>query len=106
MAATKLELIDLDLTPGTELDMDVNLQEEFRSVVHGVVRLPDGNYAENAAVKLFVVDETTNNLIPIAFAFTDEFGQFLFGIENPSLKYKVKVFHYVPENPLPEGTTV
>ncbi|CCO08548.1 hypothetical protein [Desulforamulus hydrothermalis] len=105
MAATKLSLTTLEIKPGTETDMNINLVEEVRACVHGVVRLPNGEYAENAVVKLFATDPVTGNLIPVAFAFTDQFGQFLFGIEDTSLEYKVKVFHYVPENPLPTGTT-
>lgn len=104
MASTKLSLTDLTFEPGTELDIDINLEDEPRSVVHGVVRLPDGNYAENAAVKLFAVDPVDQHLIPVCFAFTDQFGQFLFGIEDTTLQYKVKVFHYTPENALPTGT--
>lgn len=103
--ATKLSLTSVQVAPGTETDLNINLAPEFRSVIHGVVHLPDGSYAANAAVKLFAVDPVTENLIPVAFAFTDEFGQFLFGIDDPSLVYKIKVFHYVPENPLPTGTS-
>lgn len=104
MAATKLSLNTLTLAPGTEAELNITLEEELRSVVHGVVRLPDGSYAQNAAVKLFVEDPATGNLVPMAFAFTDQFGQFLFGIEDTTLTYKIKVFHYVPENPLPTTT--
>jgi len=102
--ATQLHLETLSLTPGTEQDININLLPEERSVVHGIVRLPDGTPAQDAAVKLFYEDPNTGELIPVAFAFTDQLGQFLFGIENPLLTYRVKVFHYVPENAIPPGT--
>ena len=91
----KLERCDLCLEPNEEKDLDITLRPEKRAAIHGVVRFPDGSYAKNAVVKLFVKKDKCK-LIPVTFAFTDECGQFLFGVKS-GLDYVVKVFFYTPE---------
>jgi hypothetical protein len=67
----------------------------------------NGKPAKGAAVKLFKkknnrekdCDENCE-LIPITFTFTDECGQFLFGVESEE-DYVIKVFYYKPERPTP-----
>lgn len=91
----KLERCDLCLDANEEKDLCITLKPEKRAAIHGVVRFPDGSYAKNAVVKLFVKKDKCK-LIPVTFAFTDECGQFLFGVKS-GLDYVVKVFFYTPE---------
>lgn len=100
----KLKRIDLDgrnrVYPNEEKDLEIVLEKEYRSAIHGVVLLPNGRPAEDALVKLFVKSRHNDcELIPVTFTFTDECGQFLFGVE-PFKEYVLKVFFYRPERPV------
>lgn len=105
----KLERIELcgceQIKPNEEKDLCIVLHEEKRAVIHGVVKYPNGRPVKGAAVKLFKKRDPkdccdTCELIPITFAFTDECGQFLFGVES-EIDYVIKVFYYRPEKPGP-----
>jgi len=105
----KLEKIDLSgcdqIKPNEEKDICITLEEEKRAVIHGVVKFPNGKPVKGAAVKLFKKKdhkecEDSCELIPITFTFTDECGQFLFGVESEE-DYVIKVFFYKPEKPMP-----
>ncbi len=81
-----------------ELDLEIVLERETRSAIHGMVKYPDGCPVEDAVVKLFEkTGECPCDMTPIAFTFTDDCGQFLFGVESCK-EYVVKVFYYIPEN--------
>ena len=93
----KLERIDLKLRENEELDLCLTLEPEKRAAIHGIVRFPGGAPVKNAIVKLFKKNEGVCDLTPITFTFTDECGQFLFGVDS-GVEYAVKVFFYTPEN--------
>ena len=93
----KLKRIDIKLNDSEEKDLCLTLQPEKRAAIHGVVKLPNGTPVKNAIVKLFKKDGSNCDLIPITFSFTDECGQFLFGVDA-GVEYVVKVFFYTPEN--------
>ena len=101
----KLERVELcgynQVKPNEEKDICIILDEEKRAVIHGVVKFPSGKPVKGAAVKLFKKRNPkdccdTCELIPITFTFTDECGQFLFGVES-GIDYIIKVFFYKPE---------
>lgn len=103
----KLERIEVcgrdQIRPNEEKDICVVLEEEPRSAIHGVVKFPNGKPVKNAVVKLFRKKNPkeccdTCDLIPVTFAFTDDCGQFLFGVES-RVDYVIKVFYYEPEKP-------
>ncbi len=105
----KLERIELcgcdQLKPNEEKDICLVLQEEKRAAIHGVVKFPNGKPVKGAVVKLFKKKDLkdcceTCDLIPITFTFTDECGQFLFGVDS-EVDYVIKVFFYKPERPYP-----
>lgn len=77
--------------------MCVLLTPENRAAIHGVVKFPNGKPVKNAVVKLFK-KKCFNpcDLTPVTFAFTDECGQFLFGVDSCT-DYVIKVFFYEPE---------
>lgn len=100
----KLKKIDISgcdcMKPCEEKDMIVVLEKENRSAIHGVVKFPDGRPVKNAVVKLFLKKGDCCDMTPITFTFTDECGQFLFGVDCGK-DYVIKVFFYTPENQFP-----
>ncbi|HCJ59043.1 MULTISPECIES: hypothetical protein [Lutispora] len=94
----KLEEYNFKLTGNEEKDICITLEPEKRAAIHGVVKFPNDTPVKGALVKLFI--KKPNNpleLIPVTFTFTDECGQFLFGVES-KVDYVVKVFYYEPEH--------
>ena len=93
----KLKKYEFKLEPNEEKDVLLVLCPENRAALHGIVRFPDGRPACNALVKLF--KKTRSNpcdLVPVTFAYTDECGQFLFGVDS-NVEYLIKVFFYKSE---------
>jgi hypothetical protein len=74
--------------------------EDKRSVIHGIVTNYDHEFIKDAVVKLFEVIEKSDccDLRPLAHAFTDDCGQFLFGPLCPGKKFAVKVWYYETNN--------
>lgn len=91
----KLKQVDVKLAPNEEKDLCLTLAQENRAAIHGVVKFPNGNPVKDAVVKLFIKKDCCE-LIPVTFAFTDNCGQFLFGVES-RVDYVIKVFFYRPE---------
>ena len=87
------------IKPNEERDLIIELEEETRGAIHGVVRFPGGGPVKNALVKLFL-KKGKCDFEPITFVFTDECGQFLFGVDSGK-DYVIKVFFYVPEGHTP-----
>lgn len=93
----KLKKIEVKLEPNEEKELCLVLKEEKRAAIHGVVKFPGGRPVKNALVKLFKKESCNPcDLVPITFAYTDECGQFLFGVDS-CVDYVVKVFYYKPE---------
>jgi len=97
----KLKKIEVKLEPNEEKDLCLVLEHEKRAAIHGVVKLPEGTPVKNAVVKLFHKKDECN-LVPITFTFTDECGQFLFGVHS-GMEYVIKVFFYKPEKKVCES---
>ena len=105
----KLKRIDLcgteQIKPNEEKDLCIELEIEDRAAIHGVVKFENGKPVCGAVVKLFLTKhcekhcEKDCELIPVTFAFTDECGQFLFGVESEK-DYVIKVFFFKPEKPI------
>ncbi len=94
----KLKSVEVNLKPNEEQDLNLTLVPEKRAAIHGVVRFPDGTPVKNALVKLFKKENCNDpcDVTPITFAFTDECGQFLFGVPS-CVDFLIKVFYYKPE---------
>lgn len=86
-----------NIKPNEEREIVIFLSPENRAAIHGVVKFPNKRPVSNAVVKLFKKKSCDPcDLEPITFAFTDECGQFLFGV--PSCEdFIIKVFFFVPE---------
>ncbi|ADL51706.1 hypothetical protein [Clostridium cellulovorans] len=82
-----------------QLDMDFFLQHDYRKVILGTVRFPDGKPAPCSVVKFFKLrsatadPETSSNLEPLGHAITDENGQFLLGPVYPGDKIILKILY-------------
>ena len=89
-------LVKFDFIPveNEQIETIVNISEEKRSVIHGIVQDFNGNVVKDAVVKLFeVTEDNKNNMLkPVTHAFTDECGQFIFGPLCPKKKYTIKVW--------------
>lgn len=89
-------LVKFDFCPkeNEQIDAEIKLPEEKRSVIHGIVKDCRDKAVKDAVVKLFEIITTGNayNLKPITHTFTDEYGQFLFGPLTPNKKYAIKVW--------------
>lgn len=98
----KLKRCEVKLGENEEKELCLKLAHERRAAIHGVVRFPEGGPVENALVKLFIKKKCNDkcDLIPVTFAYTDDCGQFLFGVDS-NVEYVIKVFFYIPEQPKP-----
>ena len=99
----KLKKIEIGKLAGNEeKDLCIELLPETRAAIHGIVKFADDSPVHGAVVKLFKKTSACDSceLIPITFSFTDECGQFLFGVES-CVDYVIKVFYYVPEHVKP-----
>ena len=82
-----------------QLDMDFFLQRDYRKVILGTVRFPNGEPAPCSVVKFFKLKyaaadpETTSDLEPIGHAIADENGQFLLGPVYPGDKLILKIIY-------------
>jgi len=98
----KLKKHEFKLEPNEEQDVCLVLAPEKRAAIHGIVKFPDGTPVKNAIVKLFKKGKDCCDLIPVTFTFTDECGQFLFGVDS-CVNYLVKVFFFKPESKKCDG---
>ena len=72
------------IKPNEEKDICIILDEEDRAVIHGTVKFPNGKPAKGATVKLFKGLQGLLRYLRFyqsLSAFTDDCGQFLFGVE-------------------------
>lgn len=82
-----------------QLDMDFFLQRDYRKVILGTIRFPDGKPAPCSVVKFFKLKrstadpETTSDLEPLGHAIADENGQFLLGPVYPGDKLILKILY-------------
>ncbi|MCT8977410.1 hypothetical protein N4T77_12435 [Clostridium sp. CX1] len=95
-----IEIPDSDEKTSTDqLDMDFFLQKDYRKVILGTVRFPDGEPAPCSVVKIFKLKhphcdaEITSELEPIGHAITDDNGQFLLGPLYPGDKIVLKILY-------------
>ena len=95
-----IDVLDVDEKSSVDqLDMDFFLQRDYRKVILGTVRFPDGKPAPCSVVKFFKLKratadpETTSDLEPIGNAITDENGQFLLGPVYPGDKLILKILY-------------
>jgi len=79
-----------------EINLKFKLKPENRGVIHGVVVDAEDNPVKDVLVKLFEKQDCPEKLKPIAFQFTDKYGQFLFPVE-PNVEYIIKIAYIEKE---------
>lgn len=87
----------ISVDPNEEIDLKFKLKPENRGVIHGVVVDPEDNPVKDVVVKLFQKLDCNDKLKPIAFQFTDRFGQFLFPVES-NIEHIIKIAYIDKEN--------
>ena len=74
-----------------QYDYEFYLPYENRTVIHGIVRNPEGYPVPGAVVKFFKKGDC-ENLQPIGHVITDDCGQFIFGPVEDGITLLLKVF--------------
>lgn len=76
-----------------EIEANIIVPKETKSIIHGVVRYPDGKVIKDAIVRLFEVNyDNKQSLKSVSNSFTDEEGEFLFGTLCAEKHYVIKVW--------------
>ena len=66
---------------------EVVLKKQEGAVIYGIVLFENGTPAPGATVILNLINKNNGRPIPISFAFTDENGVFIFGINDTRYDY-------------------
>lgn len=88
-------VVKFEFIPGESEQIEANIivPKETRSIIHGVVRHCDGEVIKEAIVRLFEVNfKNKESLSHVANTFTDEDGEFLFGPLCSKKHYVIKVW--------------
>ena len=79
---------------GTEYDLDIQLPEDNREAIFGVVKDSYGDPISDAIVKLIEVkkDFGKTERKPVTHTFSDKHGHFVFGPLCPNRKYEIEIW--------------
>lgn len=79
---------------GKQFDVEINLPEDNRNVIFGVIKDRYDEPVKDAVVKLVEVDHEKGEEIrkPVSHTFTNEYGEFVFGPLCPDRKYAIDVW--------------
>ncbi len=92
----KCPIVEVDgfMEAGKQYDIEVNLPEDNRNVIYGVIKDCYHEPVKDAVVKLVEVDCEKGEEIrkPVSHTFTDEYGEFVFGPLCPDKKYAITVW--------------
>ncbi len=86
--------IDGFMQKGTQYDLDINLPEDNRDLIYGIIKDLHGNPVEDAAIKLVEVcyDFGGEELKPVSHTFSDKQGEFVFGPLCPDKNYSLQIW--------------
>ena len=73
---------------------EVVLKKQEGAVIYGIVLFENGTPAPGATVILNLINKNNGRPIPISFAFTDENGVFIFGINDTRYDYLSNYYLY------------
>ena len=79
---------------GKQFDIDINLPEDERNVIFGVIKDHYDMPAVDAVVKLIEICYEKGEEIrkPVSHTFTDEYGEFVFGPLCPDKRYAIDIW--------------
>ena len=86
--------IDGFIEKGKQFDLEINLPEDNRNVIYGVIKDCYKDPVENAVVKLIEVcyEYGKEERKPVSHTFTDKDGEFVFGPLCPDKSYEIQVW--------------
>lgn len=86
--------VDGFIEKGKQFDIDINLPEDERNVIFGVIKDCYKDPVEDAVVKLIEVCYEYGKEIrkPVSHTFTDKHGEFVFGPLCPDKTYEILVW--------------
>lgn len=82
--------IDGFIEKGKQFDLEINLPEDNRNVIYGLVKDNYGDSVKDAVVKL--IEVCNNERKPVSHTFTDNEGEFVFGPLCPDKSYEVQIW--------------
>jgi len=92
----KCPIVEVDgfVEAGKQFDIEINLPEDKRNVIYGVILDCYHEPVKDAVVKLVEIDCEKGEDIrkPVSHTFTDEYGEFVFGPLCPDKKYSIDVW--------------
>lgn len=85
-------IVDVDgfIENGKQFDIEVNLPEDNRNVIYGLIKDCYGEPVKDAVVKLIEVCGCERK--PVSHTFTDKEGEFVFGPLCPDKNYEVQIW--------------
>ena len=88
----KKHMIDINgfIESGKQFDLEINLEEDHRNVIFGVVKDSCHEPVKDAVVKL--IEVTKHDRKPVSHTFTDKEGEFVFGPLCPDKKYALDIW--------------
>ena len=86
--------VDGFIEKGKQFDLEINLPEDNRNVIYGVIKDCYKDPVENAVVKLIEVcyEYGKEERKPVSHTFTDKDGEFVFGPLCPDKCYEIQVW--------------
>ena len=86
--------VDGFISAGKQFDIEINLPEDNRSVIYGVIKDRYEEPVRDAVVKLIEVDKDgkRDERKPVTHTFTDKEGQFVFGPLCANKFYEIEIW--------------
>lgn len=86
--------VDGFIEKGKQFDLEINLSEDNRDVIFGIIRDCYKEPVEDAVIKLIEVshDCGKEERKPVSHTFTDKDGEFVFGPLCPDKKYELQIW--------------
>ncbi len=92
----KCPVVEVDgfIETGKQFDIEINLPEDERNVIYGVIKDCYHDPVKDAVVKLVEIEHEKGEEVrkPVSHTFTDEYGEFVFGPLCPDKKYAIDVW--------------
>lgn len=86
--------VDGFIEKGKQFDLEINLPEDNRNVIYGVIKDCFQDPVKDAVVKLveIVYEHGKKERLPITHTFTNNEGEFVFGPLCPGKEYAIDIF--------------
>ena len=92
----KCPIVEVDgfIETGKQFDIEINLPEDERNVIYGVIKDCYQDPVKDAVVKLVEICYEKGEEVrkPVSHTFTDEYGEFVFGPLCPDKKYAIDIW--------------